>query len=240
MPGEPKSVRFADETDTYSYPSTPSPTYSTSTLPSSTGPITPPPPRPYSYVPLPAVGKAVPVDRAIPVDMAKTVAVRIHDVLALSRKPKITFDVSFDPSTTLLSSLALTPRVLAEAATTPPLASLTILSTFLPWNLNIRPASQKPGAFVTVADVLRGLYRSLRLPVTPAEFDHIPTVADRQLVSDAYEHRCERMNRKDPVGASEERSKGVKRVDFLMRNHRFLGLSATVKAPDVWRLSVSP
>jgi hypothetical protein len=235
MPGMMKTVRFAEENDTYSYPPTPSPTSSESTLPSSSGPLTPPPLNhalsPYSYTSLPGEG------RAIPVDVAKSVAVRIHDVLALSRQPKIAFDVSYDPSTTILASL--TPRVLAAAATTPPLPSLTILSTFLPWNINIRPASQKPGAFVTVADVLTGLYRGLRLPVTPVEFDHIPTIADKERVNRAYEHRYERINRNDTVGAYEERRKGVKRVDFLMGNHRFLGLSATVKAPDVWRLSVS-
>jgi hypothetical protein len=56
-------------------------------------------------------------------------------------------------------------------------------------------------------------------------------------VDKAYYRRCGCIE--DPDSRQLEESKGVKRVDFLMGRNRFLGLSGTLKGPDIWELNVS-
>jgi len=180
--------------------------------------MTPPPldhlRSPYACTPLPIVEES------------------IHTALRL---PRYNFDLSVDPTSTLASSSsALTPEIRAEPATSPPLSSVVILSEFLPWKLTIDASSPGPNSFVTVWDVIVGLYRALRLRVRTAELSYVPA-KHQPFISKAFEHRWARQ--RDPAVAREEQTNGIKRIDFLMENHRFIGLTAV--SEGVLRLIVS-
>lgn len=82
-----------------------------------------------------------------------------------------------------------------------------------------------------------GIYAALRMGASQDDFDRIPGRAERKQVEDAFKHRHERL--RDPKKVMEEKKKGMKRVDFLMKKHRFMGLSSTSKGPDIWQMHVS-
>ncbi|KAJ7590515.1 hypothetical protein C8J56DRAFT_535969 [Mycena floridula] len=121
---------------------------------------------------------------------------------------------------------------LSDPATSPPLPSLEIISAFLPWRLRILPQRQ---SYLTIGDVLSGIHYSLNLLVTKAEFDHESTDANR-LITEAFVARCKLL---DPQVQQREKSKGLKRVDFLQKNVSFLGLSPSSQGPSTLRLLVS-
>lgn len=228
----PKSVRFSDSNQTFPYISTPSPSFSISSLPdSSTGPATPPPgndstARSSPYAPF--IYLSTRDDN--PDDDLPDGTVLIHKILGLSQSRPFKFDISVSPPV-LPSSL--TPLLLSSAATTPPLPSVRIVCTHLPWALDVLPDSPKPAAFVSVADLLTGLARALRLPVTEAEYTReLPD--KRARIQRAFEERCAKSG-----NMQEERRKGIKRVDFLVGDKFFVGLSRTDRGPDVWKLSVA-
>lgn len=221
-----KTVRFADAEDENCSTSTPSPTYSTSTL-SSCGPPTPPP---TTFVPLSPSGSSTSSSSR----RQHKGPVAIHTVLGYNLTPAFKFDVSCDPGQSLASVPELTPHVLGQPATSPPLSELVILNRHLPWRLSIQASSTKLDAFVTVADVLGGIYRALRLPVTSIE--HSRESSSRQAdITQTFHQRCDRS-----AGGIQEKTKGLKRVDFLTGNNRFLGLSKTDEGPNVWKLSLAP
>jgi hypothetical protein len=228
MPGKLKVVRFADDDVYYSpAPSTPSPTYSSSSLPSSGGPFTPQHTTYYS-TPLPPVSELYPSPARGPV--------RIHPALGFAAHPTYAWDVTYHPTTT---RTPLPANVLAEPATNPPLPSITIISPYLPWSIAITPSASQhklntisgTPAYVTVADVLSTLYRALRLAVRQAEYDKLPSLEAKHSVNEAYQARCR--------GSEQELRKGVKRVDFLGTRKKFMGLSSSRAGPNVWVLNVS-
>ncbi|KAJ7162545.1 hypothetical protein C8R43DRAFT_1123247 [Mycena crocata] len=195
----------------------PSPTYTMSSL--SPGTMTPPhfnhSRSLYACAPLPALNGETG---------------HIHPVLSGAHgRHALTFDLSYDPTYTVSSSPVLTPRVLAESATTPALPCVTIVSDLFPWRIAIYPSSSKPGACCTVADVLNGIYRELRQQVPKDELAAVPR-AHRTSVSQAYSTR---------MLTRPEADRAIRRIDFLLGNHRFCGLQPTSENPDVWRLTVS-
>jgi hypothetical protein len=123
-------------------------------------------------------------------------------------------------------SLPMSNPIFQQPAVIPPIASITLICEALPWEIIIHP---KPGAAVSVADVFQGLYRSLRRTILHEEYKI--EVAQRRFEVD----RALEVRRKCP-GEDEEDVR--RRVDFLMLQHRFLGLSPTGKA-GVWKLHVS-
>ncbi|EEB91490.1 hypothetical protein MPER_10140 [Moniliophthora perniciosa FA553] len=120
--------------------------------------------------------------------------------------------------TTRHSSLSTT--TLNEPALNPPVASLKLITSLIPWSIHVNASN---GYFVTVADVLNALYRSLRTNITQAEYSTLPSRSDIQQVNEAYEYRYRRVH--DYRSSIEEKKAGVKRVDFLRRRTRFMGLS---------------
>ncbi|KIJ59982.1 hypothetical protein HYDPIDRAFT_99616 [Hydnomerulius pinastri MD-312] len=176
MPG--KQVRFNDDNIFYSPTSTPSPSFSESSLPSSSGPRTPP----QNYIPL-----------ALP-----TGPVAIHPLLGFHPKvAPIIYDVSYPPNTLApnihASPVSFPARVLDEPATQPPLHTLTLFMTAL------------------------------------------PTQDAKDEVTLAFHTRCRRI----PSQYEEQKSKGVKRVDFLRNHTTFMGLSSTKRGPDVWAVNLA-
>ncbi|KAF7428516.1 hypothetical protein PC9H_007740 [Pleurotus ostreatus] len=215
MPG--KHVRFAAD-----IPATPSPTWSQFSLPSTSGPKTPSPvshyglDSPYFTKPLPQM------------------TVQIHPALGYSTTPHLNYDISCHPSTLTPAHPSLSPAILSEAATRPPLPSITLVSQYLPWKLEIKPTV---GHFVTVSDVINGMYRALRLTVSKVEYAALPSLAAQQRVTDAYSHRCARIL--DSSAKQVEMQKGLKRIDFFVNKNRFMGLSSTPLGPHVWSINVS-
>lgn len=215
MPG--KHVTFAETNQVYSPPRTPSPSFSDSTSSSSSGPITPP--SPFS------ISAALPKGSVIP-----------NTLLAFDRGiPAIKFDVSLQapalingPHPSLLSNAQL-----HDPAVFPPTSTLHIVSA-LPWTLTVQ-AERNP--YVTVMDVLCTLYNILRIPASRAEYAK-ESAASQIAIATAFHARVERGP--NPAARAEQLSKGLRRVDFLQGQTRFLGLSSTKLGPNVWALNLAP
>jgi len=203
MPG--KHVRF----DSFG---TPSPTFSSASLPSSPGPVTPPSlgiGSPYHTTPLPTVP---------------------HPALAISQ-PLWRWDMSY-PTETIVARTNLPSDIWTQAATQPAVGSMDIICSRLPWRITIYPRVQ--GSYVTVADVFDGLYRALSISVTAAEFDLLPSSRAKHAVNDAFLRRWKRQ----PSHALQiaEQKLGMKRMDFLGDRSGFGGLSY---AKEGWVLNLS-
>ena len=210
MPG--KHVHFASD----AFPDTPSPTYSSTSLPSSGGPRTP----------VPAAGSSI---------AGGYVLARIHPLLGITQpSPMLKYDVSQPPSTIKANMLTIPPHALNELATTPPIPSMVIRCSHLPWTIKILPTNTK---YVTIRDVFDGIYLSLRHTVLEAEFRCLPSAEAIHSVKNAYTRRYKRLD--DPQTREIEKSKGMKRVDFLGERTLFTGLSSTMEGPHVWFLSMS-
>ncbi|KAF9461571.1 hypothetical protein BDZ94DRAFT_805527 [Collybia nuda] len=157
---------------------------------------------------------------------------KMHPELVFTTNPKFQIDLS--DARTIAQQ---TSRVLSEGATMPLTASLEIVCPTLPWKITITPRERN--AFVTVSDVLNGMYSALQRQITDIEFS-LESPKDQRRITEAYRLRCKRFG--SDGKASEELSKGVKRIDFLHGKNRFLGFSL-VEQPDlsqpIWLLSTS-
>ncbi|KAF9218687.1 hypothetical protein BS17DRAFT_519974 [Gyrodon lividus] len=217
MPG--KHVRFNDDNIFYSPKSVSSPTLSDSSLPSSTGPRTPPQ---NTYLPL-----------TLP-----TGPVAIHPLLAFHPcVAPVIYDTSLPPHT-LAPNVHASPHnlpasVVDEPATQPSMHTITLVNDRLPWRLTIPPSKH----FVSVRDLLEALYCFLRHPVLASEYNTLPTQQIKDEVAIAFHARCGRAPSKE--AAAEQYHKGLKRVDFLRGRNRFMGLSSTKLGPDVWVLNLA-
>ncbi|TFK23772.1 hypothetical protein FA15DRAFT_670155 [Coprinopsis marcescibilis] len=211
-----KHVHFAPD----AYPGTPSPSFSVSSLPSSTGPFTPPT-HYQSLVPTLPAG-----------------SIQVHPFLRLSPVPMVDYDISLRAETARPRdhriSAAQWQHILTQPATEPALPYMEIRSPSLPWCIAIYPSS-KGSLVVTVADVLYGIYASLRTGVTRDEYALNPQL--QPYVDAAYRHRCK--NLADPVAIDTESKKGVKRIDFCLENNSFVGLSSTKQGGHVWQMALS-
>ncbi len=164
-----------------------------------------------------------------PDHLALTVASTIHRVLE-NLPFDFDFDVSLDPVTNpAIRNNQYLQGMLNDPAVYPPLPSLTLVSSHLPWDLKITNSSQP---FVTISDVLCGLYRALRICVTQGELSREAEVK-RVAILRAHIRRCERHLPSDLSTMERERSKGPRRIDFLTGTHLLRGLVKTER-PNVW------
>ncbi|KAF7331648.1 Na-Ca-ex domain-containing protein [Mycena kentingensis (nom. inval.)] len=202
-PGSPAS--------TSAYPMSP-------TYPSSPAAFSPPPLNhsrsPYACTPLPPLqGECI-----------------LHWALDAQSSASLKYDVSRDPSAhSSPSPTSPSPRVLAEPAISLALPCLTILVAG--WRIPVYPSSRKPGACVTVADMLHAVYRALRQHVSWGEAAEIPRDA-LDAARFMHQARCrglERIHTDEPL----------RRIDFLYGRRQFGGLVRTPESPDVWLLSVT-
>jgi hypothetical protein len=226
-----RHVHFAPANAIYSpTPPTPSPTLSVSSLPSVSAPPTPP-------LQLPTLIHPRPLTEAelSPAPETSSGEMHIHFLLAFSpfEDPVLQYDLSLPPS-----SLAneISPEEFAEFATHPPLPTFHVTCSLLQWPITVSPSSGSRD-FVTVLDVFESIYRNLRMPIHPAEYKNLPSPDATLDVNAAYYQRCGRIE--DLDHRQLEESKGLKRVDFLTGRNRFLGLSGTLKGPDIWELNVA-
>ncbi|KAF7320138.1 hypothetical protein MKEN_00798300 [Mycena kentingensis (nom. inval.)] len=212
MPGKTKTVRFLDADDVCF---TPSPSYSVSSLPSSSGPMTPP----FQYQPMVA-------------------APHPHLVLQPTghNTPNLLYNVSLPAANVVPSKInAHMPQsVMLESATSPALSSVRIVHPRLgtKWAIVVTPAS---GNFVRVADVLEGIYASLRQNASSADYDCLPEHAKKEVTA-AFQRRYHQMP--DPTMQQMEKHKGLKRVDFLGATVAFHGLVPSTAVPGAFELCV--
>ncbi|OJT03726.1 hypothetical protein TRAPUB_5548 [Trametes pubescens] len=240
MPGHHR-VRFAG------IPAAPS---SNASLASSPGPSTPPS---LLYAPLPPKYSRTSSPYCYPPVMPLPVAtVQIHPVLACTPGigVPLSWDLTQDVNTVLVrtqtSLRTVSDQLAMEPATTPRVASITIVSEHLPWQITVSPNQDAAWAapYITVGDVLYALYRALRIGVTAAEL-HMCDRNHQERVHATYSARYSQVARADERAV--EKNKGIKRVDFLCGARMFAGLSLV---PDgspakgltpglVWRLHVA-
>ncbi|KAG7094569.1 hypothetical protein E1B28_005397 [Marasmius oreades] len=219
-----KRVRFSKTRTEYTILANAPPSYASSSLPSSNGPVTPP-----SYqVPLPGHSHYSYPPKSKPVKQPP----HAHSLLAHcgSHQPQLNFDVTLPISSMTARYRPLPTPLLSEPAITPVVPSLVLTTHLLPWSITIYASN---GYYVTVRDVLEGIYRALRKNVTHKEYNSIPSHPDRARVNEAYERRYSRV--RDYYASREEKQGGVKRVDFLRGRTRFMGISPSGRA-NIWEL----
>ncbi|KAF6745527.1 hypothetical protein DFP72DRAFT_49804 [Ephemerocybe angulata] len=233
-----KRVHFSSTNRVYSpVPGTPSPSASTSSLPSSPDLPTPPPeldiddPSQYPRSPYP---HNLNFDHLFP-EFEVDKEMHVHACLAYDpfSQPAVAHDLSV-PIAHVREQYPLFS--LQEPATQPPLQSLIVICPdFLPWDIHIKSSAVHPDAYVSVDDVVTTIYKELRLPVHHIEYQGLGP--DKYAVDAAYFARLSRIENQQQ--RDQEASKGVKRVDFLRGRNRFLGLCVTPRGNDVWELNVS-
>jgi hypothetical protein len=181
-------------------------------------------------------GETQPIPRRAPYAWSPLPSIRttIHPVLAVSNRPSLICDMSRHLSSLRFSHPSLSPHLLTEPATQPPMHSLTIVCPNLPWPINVK--ARHRNGYITVADVMDGLYHALRPKVTEAEFRSLLSHDLRHQVNKAYQQRYRRASLMD---YAHEKAQGVRRVDFLGGRNTFMGLSSTKGGARVWRLNVS-
>ncbi|KAF7319854.1 hypothetical protein MKEN_00768600 [Mycena kentingensis (nom. inval.)] len=193
---------------------TPSPTCSLSTLPSSPGVMTPP----YAYSQMSAMPSG---------------PVTFHPLL-VNYNPELRFDVTL-PWQNIRGS---NQGVFYESATRPEVAELHILHPHLVkhgWVLTITKPADVP--YLRVCDVFEGIYRGLRETAAQRDYDSLPPDA-QAAVGQAFVGRYSRMP--DARSVTQEKHKGLKRVDFLTRGMRFTfaGLAPS-KTPGYYDLTIA-
>ncbi|KAF7313555.1 Na-Ca-ex domain-containing protein [Mycena chlorophos] len=149
---------------------------------------------------------------------------------ALCQASALRHNVAHDPSYLASASppAPLNPRVLSETAIPLPTVTVIIASRAV----SVYPSSSKPGACVSVADVLYAIHRSLRQPIPPQEVSELSPV-ELQAAQNTYYSRCRGMER------IAQREEPLRLVDLLHNRHTFCGLLPTPDSPDIYVLSVS-
>ncbi|KIK70349.1 hypothetical protein GYMLUDRAFT_32352 [Collybiopsis luxurians FD-317 M1] len=189
---------------------TPSPSYSISSLPETDGSLSPPPIAPAM---LPAVD-------------CQLCPTLVHNRSASSA---IAWDMSFPVETARLHP-AWAQSYWSAPATNPMVANLIVI--FGAWRIVIHPSRS---AYVTVLDVIQGIYRFLRGTSSERDFKSL-SIDKQKRVENAYNQRWQRCH--VPAEREMERRKGVKHIDFLADSKYFWGLTPT-KELGVWQLQVA-
>ncbi|KAG6810545.1 hypothetical protein H0H92_011409 [Tricholoma furcatifolium] len=160
----------------------------------------------------------------------------IHPLLdAEAPHPELHFDLSCATCEPLLargngeSMMAISPQELSEPLTHPPITRLRIVSDRLPENWAIEidhmradNAYMSGGRTMTVNDVMQVLHRELHLQISASDFEKLSLVG-QGMVQRAFTQRC----RPVPQGStrnSNTRELGAKRVDYLGRDTKVVGL----------------
>ncbi|KDR65008.1 hypothetical protein GALMADRAFT_260377 [Galerina marginata CBS 339.88] len=224
-----KHVRFTDQNIFYSPPPAnhPSLSYSGPTVARSTGNFT------YRNEPVWGLPRSLPYGFSTSTISRNSGCVHLHRYLEMS---SVNWNLLDPPSTITRDHRPIQSRMFLEPATHPPLSVITIISPYLPWIIKVH-ASHRP--YLTVGDVFNAVYRYLRTNITKAEFNSLRSVnsLSQQRATCAYEWRYRR--HRDARVYRAEKNGGMKRVDLLMGNSRFIGISNTCCLSDEWQLNVT-
>lgn len=211
--------------------STPSPSFSHSSLSSSPGSN-------QGGAPRSSLDRAIPLPEIEMPTPPRVQAIVIADTLAFEDMPHNMIDLSHFPANSAIhprwqcSDIGNDGR--SQLATSPGYNKILLVNRLLPWSISITASSLK-GA-VTVGDILGGLHRALFTPVTEAEYNQ-STLERQQMIAKAYQERVSR--RGDP----ESQGKGcLRRIDYLEGKWRFAGLSPinSSSSQHILRFSVRP
>ncbi|KAK0441786.1 uncharacterized protein EV420DRAFT_1579533 [Desarmillaria tabescens] len=142
--------------------------------------------------------------------------IRVHETL---RPRHINVDLSTDLHAYILT-------LSNEPATQPRLQTLILVSKYLPWRTHVLAQ----GDCVSVRDLMSSLYTAMRTRVTQEELRQAKYVTG---VQQAFARRVQ------GKGHEEARRKGIRRVDFLLQNTRFVGIAET-DDPKVWEIRLAP
>lgn len=168
-------------------------------------------------------------------------SLRVHKVLRHGLTPPINYNLRLSDESLIETCQELTPSILSEAASIPPVSRIVVTCERSPWSITITPKAKTRNSFVTVADVLRKLYRDLRqgLEMTDQRYGRL-SYETQEMLTNAFHARCELL----PTGAEQnkEREKGFKRIDYLGTNTRFLGFLHVGEDNEGvhWKLEVCP
>ncbi|KAF5379574.1 hypothetical protein D9757_009268 [Collybiopsis confluens] len=226
MPG--KHVRFASVSTAYPA-AVPSLSYSAPSVPSSSGPRTPP------SITAPLPSPAYRHGQSHKRSQSYPAPTRLHNLLAYSHHPTINYDVSLPTSSITTKYSGLSTSTFSEPAVYPPVSSLMIQIPHHSWPISITPSYN--GQYVTVHDVFSAVYHSLRKNVSSSEYAAISSKKDAEKVRMAYETRYRRL--RDRRAYEAEKKQGLKRVDFLNNHTRFMGLSTSSHNAGVWVLHLT-
>ena len=188
----------------------------------SEGPSSPPPlgqGSPYDYSPLP------------------NISVTPHPALAAVVGNHFAYDVTSPPvrGVTITHPSYHVPALWNQPITHPPVPSLEIECSLLPWKVTIYPSKHSVHPFITFGDFFNGLYHNLRKQVTPAEYER--SAQHKFHIDNAYKRRYKRLQDYDQY--EQERQGGVRRVDFLGECIDFGGLSYNPLGRVQWTLRVA-
>ena len=242
------NVFFPDMLNPPVIPPTPSPTFSTSSLPSPPLPSTPSSSRSY-YVPLPPLA-------------TYGVIQHVHPAVSYNgRVPPLYLDVTVAPSQLAdsvpresskgrwlskcsrpsakkspLTGRSASPvhfelSLLDEPVTYPHMNSIVLFSDLLPWSIRVEAAT--PGDVVTIFDVLQTLHTVLRIPISKSEWNSLSAHA-QDSVSAAFYRRLGGI--RDHSSREKQLKRGVRRLDFLLGSTKLLGIAAVSDKPGVFTL----
>lgn len=159
-----------------------------------------------------------PLMRTVPLP---SVGVRVHEEYILAhtkyeskKKLPLYFDLRHHTNLIRLngtgssSCRSLSKDILRRSASVPKSQRITITSPDLPWGIHLKSCD----AYLTIEEVLDGLYKFLQTPLNREEWDfirkHHPLVAQR--CQKSFETRCMTSDRR-----KQEESAGYRRVDLL-------------------------
>ncbi|KAF9522766.1 hypothetical protein CPB83DRAFT_863937 [Crepidotus variabilis] len=224
MPGKHVHFDLEEEASPIMYAYTPSPAFSTPSLPISEINITPPTlgsGSPYHYKPLPELS-----------------AVVLHTLLSVGSP--LSYDLTTPPVPNAAIRHPFYPiadTLWDQPATNPPVPFMEVECALLPWKITVVPSQHSRHTHVTFNDIFGAIYHSLRKQVTEAEFCQVKSSTQRTQIESAYKRRYKRLQ--DYSHYERERDSGLRRVDFLGESVMFEGLSCNIDGRAQWTLLTS-
>lgn len=163
-------------------------------------------------------------------DLGDITGIALHPSIQFyPRDPPLTWDVRLPPSASLqlhCLNRRLSTFDLAQYATNPPVPLMHLVHAHTPWIITVTPAQPACPA-VTLHDLFVGLFEDMHRPISKADWwNDVLGDEARGRINKAFDERC--------MGDGEERSKGVRRVDFLGERYVLEGLVPGKRG--VWEL----
>ncbi|KAF8518262.1 hypothetical protein BU17DRAFT_21103, partial [Hysterangium stoloniferum] len=155
-----------------------------------------------------------------------------HSVLEFdAQDPKILWDVRLPTQTIRLAkhSHRDISRYADEQALSPPWTFVRLRSSLIPW---VMECSNSGG--VTVGDIINTVYQLLRERIDKEDFrEESREFQDRLL--DTWNWRCRMTGKRDGLAARiKEEDKGLRRVDWLLSDFEWLGITKDKDALETW------
>ncbi|KAH9911643.1 hypothetical protein B0H21DRAFT_454401 [Amylocystis lapponica] len=142
------------------------------------------------------------------IDPLRANKIALHPYLRHSASsPAMYLDLRLNPSTLRFRALErpINEWDLTRFACEPPLAHMRLYNAHFPWFVDVESGNP---AGVTLHELFAAIYASMMMPITQADFwNNEMDESVRERIGLAWAQRC---------ADEEERSRGVRRVDFLM------------------------